>query len=125
MSHFTRVRTEVADRGLLIDALKEMGFEVAENVAVRGWGNQTARADIVARGNSGFDIGFRRSSPDQSFELVADWMGLDMSQAEFQRRLKQEYASAGAIRGAKQKGLTEITKKYTEDGEIEIVAQGY
>lgn len=125
MSHFTRVCTEITDRGLLIEALEEMDFQVAENVPVRGWGNQTTSADLVARGDNGYDVGFQRQSGDESFELVADWMGIDMGQEEFRRRLRQEYAAAGAIRGAKQKGMTQITKEYTEDGEIEIVAQGY
>lgn len=125
MSHFTRIRTELTDRSLLIEALEEMDLQVSENVPVRGWGEQTTTADIVARGENGFDIGFRRSQSGQPFELVADWMGVKVDQEEFRRRLKQEYAAAGAIRGAKQKGMTQITKQYTEDGEIEIVAQGY
>lgn len=122
MSHFTRVRTEITDRDLLLEALRHMSLTVRENAPVRGWDGQTTEADLVAVQDSGFDIGFVRPSEGEPYQIVADWMGAG-DQDEFTRQVKREYAAAGATRAAEQAGWRNIRRRYTDDGEIEILAE--
>lgn len=119
MSHFTRVRTEMTDRHLVIEALEEMGHQIQEGGRVRGWNGQQETADLVVRQSNGYDIGLRQT-PSGSFEVVADWMGAGDQEA-FTRRLRQEYAAAAAIAQVRSQGFTDVRRKRTEDGEIEIV----
>lgn len=126
MSHFTRVEVELADAELLVEALQQMGHKrIEENADVRGWSGKTERADLVVRQPDGYDIGFVRARDGENFRAVADWSMGSVNQDEFIRELRQEYAAAGAIRGAKEDGWRNVERKYTEDGEIEIVATGH
>lgn len=120
MSHFTRVRTELTDRRHLIDALEEMGHAIQENGRVRGWGGQHETADLVIRQSSGYDIGLRKTASGE-YEVVADWMGAG-DQEEFTRRLRQENAAAAAIAQVRKQGYTDVRRKRTDEGDIEIVA---
>jgi hypothetical protein len=75
MSHFTRVKTQINDRGMLITALTELKYGLSEHHVVRGYQGDSTRADVVVKLQGDYDIGFERGS-DGNYQVVADWWGV-------------------------------------------------
>jgi hypothetical protein len=78
MSHYTEVECQIRDDRALVEALKELGFEVEVNqtpVPLYGWHGdlRPERAEVVIRrvhvGHSSNDIGFARQ-PDGTFKAI-------------------------------------------------------
>lgn len=117
MSHFTRVQVEVRDRGTLLDALGDMGWaDILEDAQVRGWMGQLESAEIVARGENGYDVGFVRRG--DGYEIVADWMGIEGGEEGFVGQLKQAYATRAVLANAARAGYGEVRRSRLEDGTI-------
>jgi hypothetical protein len=73
MSHFSTIKTELRDRGALIEALRDLGHQPSEGERpVRGYRGQTVIADLAIAQPEGTDIGFRWNGATGSYELVAD-----------------------------------------------------
>ncbi|MEM6446708.1 MAG: DUF1257 domain-containing protein, partial [Cyanobacteria bacterium P01_D01_bin.123] len=75
MSHFSTLRTKIADAEVLQQSLRDLGMTVNENADVRGYNGQRVRADIVAQLEGDYDLGWSRN-PDGSFDLIADLWGV-------------------------------------------------
>jgi len=99
-----------ANRELLVEALKEMGFEditVGTDLLLQGYDKRDQRsADVVIRRDSVIgkrflgDIGFQKSA--QGYSLVVDDMDLDYRLGrDFLKRLQTQYHEATARKMAK------------------------
>lgn len=111
MSKYMSFDSEVfANRELLVEALKEMGFEdvtVGTNLLLQGYDRRDQRlADVVIRRdsikNQRFygDIGFQKTK--QGYSLIVD--DLDLSNRlgnDFLKRLQTQYQEATARKMAK------------------------
>jgi hypothetical protein len=93
MSHFSRLKTAMVRRDLVLAALKDMGYvgEVG-TFEIRGFGGNRTTVEIRVRTRSpGHDIGLRRAG--DAYEIVADWWGTpETTQERFFQRLVQRYA---------------------------------
>lgn len=116
MSKYMSFESEAfANRELLVEALKEMGFEnitVGTDLLLQGYDKRDQRsADVVIRRDSiksqrflG-DIGFQKTA--NGYSLVVDDMDLDYRLGrDFLKRLQTQYHEATARKMAKRLGGT-------------------
>lgn len=58
MSHFTSVKVELKSMSAVRKALTHFGIKVLDNDSVRGYRGQCIKAELVARLEGAYDIGF-------------------------------------------------------------------
>ena len=120
MSKYMSFESETfTNRELLVEALKEMGFEdvtVGTDLLLQGYDKRDQRsADVVIRRDSiktqrflG-DIGFQKTA--KGYSLVVDDMDLDYRLGhDFLKRLQTQYHEATARKMAKRLGGTLVKK---------------
>ena len=120
MSKYMSFESEAfANRELLVEALKEMGFEnitVGTDLLLQGYDKRDQKlADVIIRRDSiktqrflG-DIGFQKTA--KGYSLVVDDMDLDYRLGrDFLKRLQTQYHEATARKMAKRLGGTLIKK---------------
>ncbi|MCP9773200.1 DUF1257 domain-containing protein [Synechococcus sp. Tobar12-5m-g] len=124
MSHFSTVKTELRDRGALLDALRDLGHEpeLGER-PVRGYRGQTVMAQLALPQAQGGDIGFRWNQESGSYELVTD---LDLWKQpvpveRFLAQLTQRYALHTILSASAQEGFQLSAQTQHNDGSIELV----
>lgn len=124
MSHFSTVRTRLSERDQIAAALRDLGYtaEVGD-LEVRGFVGNTTRAEIrVGSGVEGYDLGFRREG--QTYELVADWYGLQGFDREaFLRTLTQRYAYRVAVDQLSREGFTVAEQVVEADRTIRLTVR--
>lgn len=130
MSKYMAFESEAfANRDLLVEALKEMGFEqitVGEDILLQGWDKRDERAaDIVIRRESVKnmrllgDIGFQRTK--LGFVAVVDDMDLHYRLGrDFVRRLQTRYHEATARKMAKKLGGTLLKQQVGKTVKIRV-----
>lgn len=121
MSHFSRIKTQLTDKDLLLQALKALGFTTEEGpLSLQGFGGQHTLVEILVRLPQSFPIGFRKR--DAFFEIVADWSGVRGIQAEeFTQRLLQQYAYLAARQKLEAQGFTLVEEQVAATGEIRLL----
>lgn len=120
MSKYMSFESEAfANRELLVEALKEMGFEdvtVGTDLLLQGYDKRDQRsADVIIRRDSiktqrflG-DIGFQKTA--KGYSLVVDDMDLDYRLGrDFLKRLQTQYHEATARKMAKRLGGTLVKR---------------
>jgi len=122
MSHFTTIKTKLAERQYLLAALTDLGYAYREGqVQIRGYGGNRTTAEIaVATSNPGYDIGF---TPGQDgYQLVADWWGIrDIKQDELVAALTRRYAYHAARASLEREGFALVSEESEIDGRIHLV----
>ncbi|WP_411871462.1 DUF1257 domain-containing protein [Vulcanococcus limneticus] len=124
MSHFSTVKTELRDRGALLDALRDLGHQPSEGERpVRGYRGQTVLADLAIASEQGSDLGFRWNAEAGSYELVTD---LDLWKhpvpvERFLAQLTQRYALRSILAASEQEGFQVSEQRQALDGSIELV----
>lgn len=130
MSKYMAFEAEAfANRELLVEALREMGFEkitVGEDILLQGWDKRDARAaDVVIRRGDVKnhrllgDIGFQKTS--KGYVAVVDDMDLDYRLGrDFVRRLQTQYHEATARKMAKNLGGTLIKQQVGKTVKIRV-----
>jgi len=116
MSHFTRIRTKIADKTILKLALTDLGYRYREgSVEVRGYGGIRTGADLaIATQTAGYEIGFQWTGA--SYDLVADWRGIgDIQQSRFMGDLTRRYAYHAARSKLEEQGFS-LVEEQVEDG---------
>ncbi|MEW6156171.1 MAG: DUF1257 domain-containing protein [Verrucomicrobiota bacterium] len=122
MSHFTSVKTCMADAVYLKQALADLGHAWEDGpVEVRGLhGIRTAVEMRVMLKGSAFDIGFRKVGG--LFECVADWEGLlGFDREKFLQNLTQRYAYHAARAKLEAQGFSLASEETAKDGQIHLV----
>jgi len=126
VSHFTQLQTVIRDQALLEEALKELNysFETGETVPIRGYEDKLESGQVVVDTGSTFDIGFQRQ-PDGSFQLCADWWGVQtdaqIAQEDFVQELNRTYAHLAVKKQVLEQGLVIEEERVLDNGEIEIL----
>jgi homospermidine synthase len=122
MSHFTTIKTKLAENDILLKALQSLGHvPYKDRRAVRGFLGAETPVDIcIPTKNPAYDIGFRKNG--DSYEMVADWYGIrDFDQKEFIQRLTQHYAYHATCEKLQAQGFSVATQETEEDGRIHLV----
>jgi hypothetical protein len=126
MSHFTRVRTVIRDQAVLEDTLRSLNrrFQVGERVPIRGYQGNTEFGQVVVDTGSKYDIGFQRQA-DSSFEVLADWWGVQgntsTKEESFIQEVNRAYAHLTVRKQVLDQGLIIEAERVLDNGEIELV----
>lgn len=118
-----------ANRDLLVEALKEMGFEnitVGTDLLLQGYDKHDQKlADVIIRRNSVKsqrllgDIGFQKTA--KGYSLVVDDMDLDYRLGrDFLKRLQTQYHEATARKMAKRLGGTLVKETIGKTVKIRV-----
>lgn len=126
MSHFTTLKTMIREKDYLCEALRDLhyAFREGEGLTVRGYRNNTERAQVVVDTGCAYDIGFQRQS-DQTYAMCADWWGVQnnspIRQDAFLNQVNQQYAYHAVKNQVMEKNFIIEEERVLENGEIEIV----
>ena len=130
MSKYMSFETEsFANRDLLVEALKEMGFEqitVGTGLPLQGWDKRDNRvADVVIRRDAMKnmhllgDIGFQKTA--KGYVAIIDDMDLDYRLGrDFIQRLQTNYHEATARKMAKRLGGTLVKERIGKTIKIRV-----
>lgn len=122
MSHFTRIKTQMKDKELVLKTLSDLGFqyEAGEGLSVRGFTNQRMTVDIKIPLTLSYDIGLRQT--ESGFELVADWFGVrGVNQQDLTQKLNQRYAYNATRARLEEQGFDLVEEEVEETGQIRLV----
>jgi hypothetical protein len=119
MSHFTTIKVQIKEGSVLAESLRELGYQVLENVEVRGYQGNKTTAEYVIRRSNGYDLGFRRSG--DNYELVADFWGARINEQEFVNAVNQKYAHKMLMQSVVDQGFDVEEEETLEDGTVRVV----
>jgi hypothetical protein len=130
MSHFTKCALKMTNLAAIKKALADLkhNFNEAEQgqtVSVRGYrGDKLQAAMSIDMGR--YDVGVV-ANPDGTYELVADWWGVEttkgVSQEEFADKLSQRYQYHNVKQACEDKGYAVEEEVNEEDGSIRLVVR--
>lgn len=119
MSHFTTIKVQIKDGQVLAESLGELGYEVLQNVEVRGYQGNKTTAEYVIRQSNGYDLGFRRSG--DNYELVADFWGAAIDETAFVNAVNQKYAHKMLMQSVVDQGFNVEEEETLDDGTVRVV----
>ena len=126
MSHFSQIKTKLRNLASLQSALTDLGTEwKAGPSPVRGYQGQTQQADLVIPQDNGYDIGFRRNTDTQDYELVADlqYWQQPLTVEGFLRQVTQRYAYNTVLAESNRQGFQLAEEQVQQDGSVRLVVQ--
>lgn len=130
MSHFTKCDLKMKNIDAIKRALDDLGYayqaaDQDQAVTVRGWRGQTTDAEIAVDMGK-YDIGVIRAD-DGSYDLVADWWGIEttkgVTEEELKDRLSQRYSYHQVVMACADKGYSVEEEENEEDGSVRLVVQ--
>jgi hypothetical protein len=125
VSHFTKVATKINDLVALKKALDQLGWKYTHNeqgVTVRGYRGQTLSAELsIDMGK--YDIGVVKTE-EGTYELVADWWGVEttkgLKEEEVAKEINSKYAYQRVLAAVEEQGYTIDTNAVQADGTIKL-----
>ena len=111
MSHISVMKIAFADRDVLLQALKDLGYEAEEGDDLRITnGVKSVKVDFLVKVPYTESVGFRKGK--NGWQLTADWFRVNLDRKQFENRLKQQYAYLSVKQSLEKQGylITEETK---------------
>jgi hypothetical protein len=121
MSHLSHIKTQMVEKGFLIQALIDLGYSVEEGeLEIKGTGGKKARVDIKINLRLSFDIGFQKIG--ENYVVIADWFGVrGLKKKDFTEKVKQRYAYLTTKAKLEEQGFTLVSEEVGEKGKIHLV----
>jgi len=121
MSHISRIKTQMVDRALMINALHDLGYEVVEgDFKIKGIGGDEIKVELKVKLKMSNDIGLRKNG--NHYEVIADWWGVrSIKKGAFVDQLTQRYAYHATKTKLEQQGFTLVEEETKETGQIRLV----
>jgi hypothetical protein len=119
MSHFTTIKVQIKQGEVLLQVLKELGYQVEQNTHIRGYMGDKTNAEYVIKQSNGYDLGFRKN--EESYELVADFWGAKINQQEFINNISQKYAHKTLMETIQTEGFNVEEEEVLADGTVRVV----
>ena len=119
MSHFTTIKVQIKQGEVLLQVLKELGYQVEQNTQVRGYMGDKTNAEYVIKQSNGYDLGFRKNG--ESYELVADFWGAEINQQEFVNNISQKYAHKTLMETIQTEGFNVEEEEVLADGTVRVI----
>ncbi|MBD2293298.1 DUF1257 domain-containing protein [Anabaena sphaerica FACHB-251] len=119
MSHFTTIKVQIKQGEVLLQVLKELGYQVEQNTHVRGYRGDKTNAEYVIKQSNGYDLGFRQNG--ESYELVADFWGAKINQQEFINNISQKYAHKTLMETIQTEGFNVEEEEVLADGTVRVL----
>ena len=125
MSHFTKVATKINDLVALKKALEQLGWKYQyeeQGVVVRGYQGATMKAEMSI--NMGkYDIAVIKQQ-DGTYELTADWWGIEttrgVTEQEAVKQLNHAYAYQRVVAAVEDQGYQIDQNAVQKDGTIKL-----
>ena len=109
-----------ADRDLLLQALKELGYEAEEGDDLHITnGVKSVRVDFLVKVPYTDSIGFRKGK--NGWQLTADWFRVNLNRKKFENQLKQHYAYLSVKKSLENQGYLIAEETKDEKERIHIV----
>ena len=124
MSHFSRIKTIIKDLDLLKQTLNDLSIGWKEGASeIRGYRNQTYKADLVIPQENNIDIGF--SWNNNAYELTADiaFWEQPISIDRYLNKISQRYAFNKILRQTGQSGFELVNTNKNIDGSMNVVLE--
>jgi tRNA G26 N,N-dimethylase Trm1 len=119
MSHFTTIKVQIKQGEVLLQVLKELGYQVEQNTHIRGYMGDKTNAEYVIKQSNGYDLGFRKNG--ESYELVADFWGAKINQQEFINNISQKYAHKTLMETIQTEGFNVEEEEVLADGTVRVL----
>jgi hypothetical protein len=119
MSHFTTIKVQIKQGEVLLQVLKELGYQVEQNTQVRGYMGDKTNAEYVIKQSNGYDLGFRKNG--EGYELVADFWGAEINQQEFVNNISQKYAHKTLMETIQTEGFNVEEEEVLADGTVRVL----
>ena len=119
MSHFTTIKVQIKQCEVLLQVLKELGYQVEQNTQVRGYMGDKTNAEYVIKQSNGYDLGFRKNG--EGYELVADFWGAEINQQEFINNISQKYAHKTLMETIQTEGFNVEEEEVLADGTVRVI----
>ena len=122
MSHFSRIKTQMKDKDLVLKTLSDLGFqyETGEGLNVRGFLGAGMPVDVRIKFQNSYDIGLRET--EHGYEVVADWYGVKgITEKALTERLNQRYAYNATRSRLEEQGFDMVEEEVEETGQIRLV----
>ena len=119
MSHFTTIKVQIKQGEVLLQVLKELGYQVEQNTQVRGYMGDKTNAEYVIKQSIGYDLGFRENG--EGYELVADFWGAKINQQEFINNISQKYAHKTLMETIQTEGFNVEEEEVLADGTVRVI----
>ncbi|MFN6034658.1 MAG: DUF1257 domain-containing protein [Dolichospermum sp.] len=119
MSHFTTIKVQIKQGEVLLQVLRELGYQVEQNTQVRGYMGDKTNAEYVIRQANGYDLGFRENG--EGYELVADFLGAKFNQHEFVNNISQRYAHKTLMETIQTEGFNVEEEEVLADGTLRVI----
>jgi hypothetical protein len=119
MSHFTTIKVQIKQGEVLLQVLKELGYQVEHNTQVRGYMGDKTNAEYVIKQSNGYDLGFRKNG--EGYELVADFWGAEINQQEFVNNISQKYAHKTLMETIQTEGFNVEEEEVLADGTVRVI----
>ena len=125
MSHFTKVQTQINDLVALKKALDQLGWKWTHDeagVTVRGWRGATMKAEMsIDMGK--YDVAVVKAE-NGSYELVADWWGIEttrgITEQEVAKEINAKYAYQKVVAAVEEAGYTIDENSVQKDGTVKL-----
>ncbi|MBO1062760.1 MAG: DUF1257 domain-containing protein [Aphanizomenon flos-aquae CP01] len=119
MSHFTTIKVQIKQGEVLLQVLRELGYQVEQNTQVRGYMGDKTNAEYVIKQSNGYDLGFRKNG--EGYELVADFWGAKINQQEFINNISQKYAHKTLMETIQTEGFNVEEEEVLADGTLRVI----
>ena len=119
MSHFTTIKVQIKQGEVLLQVLKELGYQVEQNTQVRGYMGDKTNAEYVIKQSNGYDLGFRKNG--EGYELVADFWGAEINQQEFVNNISQKYTHKTLMETIQTEGFNVEEEEVLADGTVRVI----
>lgn len=123
MSHFSRIRTKMVEKGPVLKALRDLDltFEEGEDLTIQEFLGRKERVDIRVHIPGNRPVGLRWR--ENAFEIVGDWYGNkgSISQKDLTEKINQRYAYHAAREKFERQGFNLVEEKVEESGQIRLV----
>lgn len=109
-----------ADRVLLLQALKDLGYEVEEGdeLCITD-GVKSVKVDLLVKIPYTDPIGFRKGK--NGWQLTADWFRVNLDRKKFENSLKQHYAYLSVKKSLESRGYLVTEEVKDEKQRIHII----
>ena len=118
MSHVATIKTELYDRGILLETLNELNLSVS-----KGEGRDDHRTiGLLLKSLGRNTIRFRKKTTDEAFRI--EGVVEDLERPEIKKLLdtiRQDYARRKILVEARKKGFALVRQVRAETGEIRLV----
>ena len=124
MSHWTELKTNITDKAILVQALKDLGYTVISGVC-RGYAGNKITSDVVVQMEGNYDVGFLFTEGET--KIIGDEWGINLRHpmfnlADFTKEVKKKYSHNKVMDEIRKQGYT-VASETTENGQIKILAR--